>query len=80
MKKLLALVAVLTVVLTPVLVASPASSSGFPWRATITFDKLQKNQFDSRIIWRLYEKQGTAEKLVETKSWRAGSGLPGKGG
>jgi hypothetical protein len=79
-KKLLALVAVLAVVLTPVLVASPASSSGFPWRATITFDKNEKNQFDSRIIWRLYEKQGATEKLVETKSWRAGSGLPGKGG
>ena len=80
MKKLLALAATLAVILGPVLVASPASSSAFPWRATITFDKLQKNQFDSKIVWRLYEKQGSGEKLVETHSWRAGSGLPGRGG
>jgi hypothetical protein len=79
-KKLLALVALLVVALSPVLVAGPASSASFPWKATITFDKFQGNQFDSKIVWRLFQHQGSAWKLVETHSWRAGSGLPGKGG
>ncbi|MBV9830616.1 MAG: hypothetical protein JOZ82_03410, partial [Marmoricola sp.] len=52
----------------------------FPWRATITFAKNWTNQFDSRVVWRLYQRQGAGWKLVETKSWRAGSGLPGRNG
>lgn len=80
MKKSLALLAVLVVALVPVLVAAPAQSSSFPWKATIIFDKNQKNQFDSRVVWRLFQRDANTWKLVQTHSWRAGSGLPGKGG
>ena len=83
MKKPLALLAVLTVVLGPLVLAAPASSatsSSGTWRATITFQKNEKNQFDSRVTWRLLQRQAGAWKLVETRSWRAGAGLPGKVG
>ncbi len=79
-KKVLALLAALMVVLGPLAIASPATSADFPWRATITFDKNPKNQFDSRVVWRLYQRQSGAWKLVETRDWRAGAGLPGKVG
>jgi hypothetical protein len=74
-------VAVLGAVLASTLVAAPAESAGPRWRGVITFDKNWKNQFDSRISWRLFERQADgAWKLVLTKTWRAGSGLPRKGG
>ena len=72
---LLPLVAVLLV-----LPAAPASSASAPLRAVITFDKNSHNQFYSRIIWRLYQRKAGHWKVVQTKSWRAGSGLPGKVG
>jgi hypothetical protein len=59
--------------------AAPATSATPPWKGVIVFDKNPHNQFQSRVIWRLYQRQaGGAWKLVQTKSWRAGSGLPGK--
>ena len=79
MRRLLAALAALTVIAASLLLATPAESATPPWRATITFDKNWKNQFDSRLIWRLYQRQtGGAWKLVSSKTWRAGSGLPGK--
>ena len=59
---------------------APASSASPPWKAVVTFDKNPHNQFYSRVIWRLYQRQAGTWKLVQTKSWRAGSGLPGKVG
>ena len=60
--------------------AAPSTSASPPWRGVLTFDKNPHNQFNSRLVWRLYHRQGGAWKLVLTKSWRAGSGLPGKVG
>ena len=58
--------------------AAPASSATAPLRAVITFDKNWHNQFNSRVIWRLYQRQAGTWKVIQSKSWRAGSGLPGK--
>ena len=75
--------------------AAPPSSSSRPrcwWphrpsrRAPLGGDdhlrqELAATSSNSRLIWRLYQRQtGGTWKLVETKSWRAGSGLPGKAG
>jgi hypothetical protein len=60
--------------------AAPASSATAPLRGVIIFDKNPHNQFNSRVIWRLYQRQAGKWKIVQTKSWRAGSGLPGKVG
>jgi hypothetical protein len=80
-RRLLAQLATLTVLVASLLVAAPADSATPPWRGVLTFDKNWKNQFNSRLIWRLYQRQaGGSWKLVSTKSWRAGSGLPGKVG
>jgi hypothetical protein len=79
-KRLAVLLAALVVAVVPVLVAPPATSADFLWKATITFDKNPQHQFDSRVVWRLFQRQGGAWKLVETKAWRAGSGLPGRNG
>jgi len=72
--------AVLVAAAATVLVAAPAESASFPWKATITFDKNPQHQFDSRVVWRLFHRESTGWKLVETRSWRAGAGLPGKAG
>lgn len=70
---------VLVLVLASVALAAPAESAPPRWRGTLTFDKNWHNQFNSRLIWRLYERQpGGSWKLLLTRSWRAGSGLPGK--
>ncbi len=78
-RRMLAVLASLTVLTASLLLAAPAESASPPWRATITFDKFWKNQFDSRLTWRLYQRQtGGTWSLVSSKTWRAGSGLPGK--
>jgi hypothetical protein len=60
---------------------APASSATPPWKGVLTFDKNPHNQFNSRMVWRLYQRQaGGKWKLVLSKSWRAGSGLPGRVG
>lgn len=50
------------------------------YRGSIVFEKNYRQQFNSRITWRLWERQGNRERVVEQRSWRAGSGLPRKGG
>jgi len=61
--------------------AAPAASASPPWRAVLTFEKNPQHQFQSRMVWRLYQRRaGGAWKLMQTNSWRAGSGLPGKDG
>ena len=72
---------VLFVLASSFLVSVPAEASGPQWRAVITLDKNHRNQFSSRLTWRLHQRQaGGAWKVVETRSWRAGSGLPGRVG
>jgi hypothetical protein len=68
------------VVASLVLLAAPADSAAPRWRAGITFDKNQKNPADSRLIWRLYKRTDGTWKVVETRRWRAGSGMLGKAG
>jgi hypothetical protein len=75
-----AVLAALIVLAASLLLAAPAQSAPPQWRATLTFDKNWNNQFNSRLIWRLYQRTGTSWKLTQNKSWRAGSGLPGKVG
>ncbi len=72
-------VALFLALTTTLLVSAPAeSASSPPWRGVLTFNKNWNNQFNSRLVWRLYQRQaGGAWKVVEAKSWRAGSGLPG---
>ncbi len=76
-----AAVVVLLGLLASLLVSTPAQSAGPAWRGVLTFDKNWHNQFSSRLVWQLYQRQaGSAWKVVETRSWRAGSGLPGRVG
>lgn len=71
----------LAVVAASVLVGAPASSAAPPWRGVITFDKNWKSPSDSRLIWQLHKRQGDGKwKVVETRSWRSGSGRLGKAG
>ncbi len=60
--------------------AAPASAAP-AWRGVITFDKNPKNPANSKVVWRLYQRlpQG-GSKLVESRTWRAGSGMLGKAG
>jgi hypothetical protein len=60
--------------------AAPASSASPPWRGVLTFNKNPHNQFNSRLVWRVYHREAGKWKMVRVKSWRAGSGLPGKVG
>jgi len=71
---------VLAVVVASLLLASPAQSAGSAWRGVITFEKHWKNPANSRLVWRLFQRQGGAWKVVQTRSWRAGSGMLGKSG
>jgi hypothetical protein len=74
-------VALLLALMAALLVSAPAESASSPWRGVLTFNKNWNNQFNSRLTWRLYQRQaGGAWKVVEVRSWRAGSGLPGRGG
>jgi len=70
----------LLVVAASLLVAAPADSASSPWRAVITFDKFWNSPSDSRLTWQLYQRQGGTWKVVETKSWRSGSGMLGRSG
>jgi hypothetical protein len=67
-------------VLAGALVAGPAESAGPRTRAVITFDKNWSDPASSRLVWQ--RQLGTAKgwKTVETRSWRAGSGMLGKRG
>ncbi len=80
MKRMMAVLLGLLVVAASLLVAAPADSATSPWRGVITFDKNWKSPSNSRLTWQLYQRQGTAWKIVETKSWRSGSGMLGKAG
>ena len=76
-----AALATLTVLAASLLGTPPAHSASPPWRGVLEFDKNWNNQFNSRLTWRLYQRQaGGAWKLVQSTSWRAGSGLPGRVG
>ena len=78
-RRALAVLAALTVLAASLLLAAPAESAPPRWRATLTFDKNWNNQFNSRMIWRLYQRNAKGGwTMTQTKSWRAGSGLPGK--
>jgi hypothetical protein len=79
-RRLLAVLVALAVLVGPLLVAAPADSATSPWRGVLTFDKNWHDQFDSRLTWRLYHRESGRWKIVTTRSWRAGSGLPGRGG
>jgi len=79
-RRLLAVLVALAALAASVLVASPAESAPPKWRGVLTFDKNWGNQFNSKITWRVYERQAGKWKLTLAKSWRAGSGLPGKVG
>jgi hypothetical protein len=47
----------------------------------ITFDKNWQSPSNSKLIWQLYQRQGDGTwKVVETRSWRSGSGKLGKKG
>ena len=71
----------LAVVTGSLLLAAPAGSATSPWRGVITFDKNWQNQSSSRLTWTLYQRQPAgAWKVVETRSWRAGSGVRGRVG
>jgi hypothetical protein len=71
----------LAVVIASLLLAAPAESASPPWRGVLTFDKNWQNQFDSELTWTLYHRESDGRwKAVETRSWRAGAGLPGKVG
>ena len=81
MRRHLAVLAALAAIVASVLVATPAESAATQWRGVLTFDKNWGNQFNSKLIWRVYQRQaGGTWKLTLTKSWRAGSGLRGKVG
>ena len=64
------------------LLVSPApAQAAFPWRAVITFDKNWSNPASSRVVWKLSNRQRNgAWKVVETRTWRAGSGMLGRAG
>lgn len=80
MNRLAAALMTLAVVAASLLLVAPADSAAQQWRAGITFDKNQKNPANSRLIWHLYHRDGKAWKVVETRRWRAGSGMLGKAG
>lgn len=59
--------------------AKPRDGDG-PIRATITFAKNRSAPDNSTISWQLDRKQGGEWVPVESKSWRAGSGMLGRKG
>jgi len=74
-------VALGALVLAMAALASPAHSASYPWRAVITFDKNWQSPSHSRLVWQLSQLQpGGRWKVVETRSWRSGSGLLGRAG
>lgn len=72
---------ILAIVMGAVLLAAPADSATLRWRGIITFDKSWATPSNSRLTWQLSRRQGDAQwTVVETRSWRAGSGMLGKVG
>lgn len=81
MQRLTTVLMGLAVVVASLLIAAPAGSATPPWRGVITFDKNWQSPSNSRLVWQLYQRQGDASwKVVETRSWRSGSGMLGKRG
>ncbi|MCW2761644.1 MAG: hypothetical protein JWR85_1845 [Marmoricola sp.] len=81
MKRTLAALVGLLVVAGSLLVTAPAGSASSPWRGVITFDKNWQSPSNSRLVWQLSQRQGNGSwKVVQTKSWRSGSGKLGKRG
>ncbi len=80
MNRLAAVLMTIAVVAASLLLAAPADSATQQWRAGITFDKNQGNPANSRLVWHLYQRDGKDWKVVETRRWRAGSGMLGKAG
>jgi hypothetical protein len=78
--RLTAVLMTLAVVTASLLLAAPADSAAPRWRAGITFDKNQKSPANSRLVWKLYHRADGKWKVVETRRWRAGSGMLGKAG
>lgn len=61
-------------VATPVLVPAPSEASPAT-RAVLIFDKNFQRPLHSTITWRLWQRTSKGWRIVEQKSWRAGSGL-----
>lgn len=81
MKRPVTVVVALAVVLASLLLAAPAGSAPPPWRGVITFEKNYQRPSDSKLTWQLSQRQGNGTwKVVETKSWRSGSGMLGRTG
>ncbi len=81
MKRVTTVLIALAVVAASLLVAAPAGSAAPPWRGVITFDKNWQSPSNSRLIWQLFQRQSDGKwKVVETASWRSGSGKLGKRG
>lgn len=75
------MVMALALVAASLLLAAPAGSATPPWRGLVTFDKNWGSPSASRLTWQLHQRQGDGKwKVVETRSWRAGSGMLGKRG
>ena len=62
------------------MLAPPAGSASPPRRASITFDKNSASPSNSRLIGRLSQRQAGKWKVVQTRSWRSGSGMLGTTG
>jgi hypothetical protein len=80
-RRILVTLTAMLIALAGLLVAAPAESAPYPWKAQIVFDKNWKSPSSSQVEWRLSQLQddGTWE-VVQTKAWRAGSGMLGRTG
>jgi hypothetical protein len=80
-KRLTTVLTTLAVVVTTLLFAAPADSATPPWRGVVTFDKNYASPSSSKLTWRLFQRQANGTwKVVETRSWRSGSGMLGRSG
>lgn len=69
------------VVVASLFLAAPAQSTGSRFRGVITFEKNHKSPSSSKLSWRLLERRSSgAWKVVESRSWRSGSGMLGRSG
>ena len=81
MRRAATALAALVLALVGVLVAAPAQSETYPWRAVITFDKNWTSPSASQVRWQLSQLQPDGSwQVVEEKAWRAGSGMLGRSG
>jgi hypothetical protein len=79
--RLTAVLMALAVLVASLLLAAPAESARSPWRGVITFDKNWQSPSHSKLIWQLHQRQGDGTwKVVQTRSWRSGSGMLGRSG